>query len=292
MKKYYSIGLTILFFTLITSIISPSVAIEGNAQGKPIKEVEEDFSTPTQKPTSTPVAKGLTRQSASSSAEPTEKPKTVASQKMVVYKGEVSATPSAVGKFLVTTAEGQKNVDTDKSTRVYIFDKGQKTIASVSKIKMGDKSVSIGQVTEDGKALLAKYVLIMRNTPTEKTKNAKYGIVSSREASSSSSFVLQIKSPSKDEKTENYLINAETTVKVKDVENPQLSDIKIGDRVTFTFYVDEKTNQNIITRIFSIPGRAAGLLKDIRDASAAAEKQTADEKSIKSSAKPSATPKR
>jgi hypothetical protein len=287
MKKYYSIGLTILFFTILTSVISPTVAIEGNAQ---VKEVEEDFSTsPTPKVAATPAVKGLTKQSPQTSSTPAAR--NTANQKMIVYKGEVSATPSAVGKFLITTADGQKNIDTDKSTKVFIFDKGTKIVSLVSKIKIGDNAIAIGSIVEDGKALLAKYVVINKNPPLDNPRNAKYGLVSSREASGTAAFVLQIKSPSKDEKVASYTVNAETVVKVKDNDSSKLSDIKIGDRVTFTFYVDEKTKQNIITRIFVIPGRAAGLLKDIRDASAAAEKQSRDEENLKSTAKPSTSPK-
>ncbi|MDQ3098471.1 MAG: hypothetical protein M3Q44_01885 [bacterium] len=273
MKKYYSIALTILFFSIVTSVISPTVTIEGNAQ---VKEIEEDFST------------SPTPKSSGSSASP--QARSTSNQKTIVYKGEISATPSSVGKFLVSTADGQKNVDTDKSTKVYIFDKGIKTASTVARIRMGDNSATIGQLTEDGKALLAKYILITRNPLTDKPRSAKYGLVSSREASGTAAFILQIKSPSKDEKVANYTVNAETVVKVKDIDTSKLSDIKIGDRVTFTYYVDEKTGQNIITRIFVIPGRASGLLKDLRDASAAAEKQARDEQNLKSTAKPTVSP--
>ncbi len=286
MKKYYSIGLTILFFSIVTSVISPTVAIQGNAASpSPSALPEEDFSSDTPKPTNTPVARGLTRNASASAS-----PQAQTSGKTIVYKGEVTATPSAVGKFIVSTADGQKNVDTDKSTKVWIFDKGQKTVSTVSKIKMGDSVAAIGQMTSDNKALLARFVLVMRNQPQEKPRSAMYGVVSNREASGSAAFVLEIKSPNKDDKN-NYLVNAETTVKVKDNEAPKLSDIKIGDRVTFTYYKDDKTNENVITRIFVIPGRAAGLLKDIRDASAAAEKQNQDEEKLKSTAKPTSSPK-
>lgn len=287
MKKYYSIGLTVLFFTIVTSVISPTVAIEGNAQST--KDVVEDFSTATPKITASPVARGLTTRNASASGAPQENNSGSSNQKMIVYKGEVTATPSAVGKFLITTADGQKNVDTDKATKVFLFDKGVKSVISISKVKIGDSAVAIGQMTEEGKALLAKFVLVTRNAPAEKARNAKYGIVSSREASGSAAFVLSIKSPGKDDKVTDYTVNADTVVKVKDLDAPKLSDIKIGDRVTFTFYVDDKSGKNIITRIFVIPGRAAGLLKDIRDASAAAEKQSNDEKNLKATAKPSAS---
>lgn len=280
MKKYFSICLTILFFTLITSIISPTIAVNGNAA---TTLPEEDFSaTPTAKAKSTPA-------SLSSSPKATGSAQ-AANVKTTVYKGEISATPSAVGKLLISTNTGEKNVDTDKATRVFIFDKNLKTASTVQRIKKGDNAVAIGALTADKKSLLAKYIFILKDTATQNSRKSQYGVITSREASGTAAFVLQIKNPGKDEKNESYTVNAETTVRVKDIETPKLSDIKIGDRVTFTYYIDEKTNANIITRIFVIPGRAAGLLKEIRDASAAATKQQKEEEKLNATAKPSVRP--
>lgn len=283
MKKYYSIGLTIVFFAFLTSLISPNVVVNTQAQ---TNEIEEDFSTPVPNASQTP--KSSSTAAAKASTNPTTNPETQ-SKKMIAYKGDISATPSAIGKLLILTPDGQKNIDTDKLTKVFVYDKGIKTISTVAKIKMGDQSSIIGAPTTDGKSLLAKYILINRNPIQEPPKSSKYGLVASREASGTAAFVLQIKSPNKDEETTNYIVNNETTVTVKDNDSSKLSDIKIGDRVTFTFYKDEKTNNNLITRVFVIPGRAAGLLKDIREASAVAEKQAKDQDNNKTSPKPTAT---
>lgn len=257
MKKTYTGLFTLIFFTLLTSAIVPVAAIDTKTN-----QVTEDFS---ESPTPKAAVKSA---STSPSAVPT------VSTKTTVYKGEVSATPSAIGKFLVKTDDGDKNVDTDKKTKVFSFDTGKRVASTVSKLKVTDKVVVVGNLTSDNKSLLATYVLVFNKKAPEQTRNSMYGTVSSREASGSA-FTLVVKSPNKDEST-NFLLNSSSNLKVKDLENPKLSDIKIGDRVTLIYTIDNGVNT--ITRIFAIPGRAAGLLREIRESSGSA------------SASPSASP--
>lgn len=287
MKKTYSGIFTLIFFTLLTSAIVPVAAIDNK-----VSQVTEDFSV-------SPTPKGAVKAASTSpSALPT------VSTKTTIYKGDVSATPSAIGKFLVKTDEGDKNVDTDKKTKVYSFDTGKRVATTVSKLKVSDKVVIVGNMTSDNKSLLASYVLVFNKKVAEPTKNAMYGTVSSREASGSA-FTLVVKSPSKDETT-SFLINSSTSVKVKDLENPKLSDIKIGDRVTLIYTIDGGVNT--VTKIFAIPGRASGLLREIRESSgsastspvaspspsvkgAATTKTSSPSATAKSTVKPSATVK-
>jgi hypothetical protein len=268
MRKTYTGIFTIIFFTLLTSTIIPVAAIDNKA-----KQVTEDFSE-------SPTPKGTVK-SASTAPE-------AITNKILIYKGEVSATPSAIGKFLVKTDSADKNIDTDKNTKVYNYDSGKRAVSAVNKLKVTDKVVVIGNNTADNKSLLANYVMVFNKQPTEKLKSAMYGIVSSREATGSS-FTLEVKNPLKDEST-HFILNQSTSVSVKDLEYPKLSDIKIGDRVTLVYTTENELNT--ATRIFAIPGRASGLLREIRESSNAAVATASASPSVKSATttKPSATP--
>ncbi len=249
-KKSYSGIFTIIFFVLIVSSIVPVAALENKTLP------EEDFSSPT--------AKGAVK--AATTAPQASTGAVAASSKIVVYKGEVSATPSAIGKFLVKTNEGDKNVDTDKKTKVFAYDATRKTVTTVARLKVTDKVIVVGQVTTDGKSLLAQHILVITKKTVDQEKSALYGTVSNREASGSA-FTISVKSPSQNDEEE-LTLNANTAVTVKDVEAPKLSDIKIGDRVTLTYYT--QNNVNYATRVLAIPGRAAGLLREIRESSSSA----------------------
>jgi hypothetical protein len=253
MKKYYSLLSTIIVFTILTSTITPVIGQETSTP-KP---------TPTGKATATPAS----AKTATSSAAPKTESSTT---KTTVYKGEVSATPSAIGKFLVKVADQEKNVDTTKTTKVLSFEK-VKTVITVPKLKVGDSVAVIGQLSDDSKTLIAKYILVLSKNAPENNKKSLYGTVSSKESTDTNTFILQIKSPSKDEKEDKYILNAETSIKVKDLEAPKQNDIKIGDRVTLTYTEDTETGTKTVTRIFAIPGRAAGLLRDIRESSTSAK---------------------
>lgn len=286
-NKYVQIAITVTIFTTIMSIISPVVSIQSNAA---TKDVEEDFST-----SATPKGKVLAATSsaaatakASTKASDTATPKPVKqSSKNTVYKGEISATPSAVGKFNVTTSDGEKTIDTEKTTKVFILDKNQKTPSTVAKLKVGDKVIVIGNMSDDDKTLVAKFVMVIKTTTSETPHAAMYGVVTSREASGSA-FILHIKGPT-DDKDKPFTLNNDSVIKVKDLDAPKLSDVKIGDRVTLT-YATDTLGINHITRIYVIPGRASGLLRDIRESSAAADKAEKDEKQLNAKVSPSASP--
>lgn len=262
-KKTYPLLFTGIFFLTLVSGITQVGAIESKAM-----PIDEDFSTPTPKgavkaATATPSAKAVASASASSSAASKS---TITLSKATIYKGEVSATPSAVGKLLVKTDSGDKNIDTDKVTKIYTYDSGRRVAMTLTKVRVPDKVVVIGETNETSKALLARYVMVMNKQADDMSRGSMYGVVSSREASGAA-FTLQVKSPNKDE-TMNFVLNASSIITVKDVTAPKLSDIKIGDRVTLT-YVTTK-DLSTITRIHSIPGRAAGLLRDIRESTGSA----------------------
>lgn len=263
MKKNYPIAITVIIFTILMSTISPVVGQESKIAT--ILPSATPKATASAKPTVTPQSTKI----ASSSAIPKSQ---ISNDKLKVYKGEISATPSAIGKFLVKVAGEDKNVDTNKTTKVFIFDK-IKTISTVAKLKLGDQVVVIGEISDDTKTMTAKYVLVIRNELDASSRKSLYGTVSNRESTDTETFILTIKSPIKDQKEDKYVLNKDTVIKVKDIDSPKLNDIKIGDRVTLVYAEDSETGTKTVTRIYAIPGRAAGLLRDIRESSLSADKK-------------------
>jgi hypothetical protein len=286
-KKTYSALFTIIFFVLITSAIVPVGAVQEDFSDSPSpKATAKTTASPKVAAASTSASPSATPKSSISPSPSSKANQDTPTEKMSVLKGEVSATPSAIGKFLINVDGSDKNVDTDKKTKVYSFDSGKKTAITVSKLKIKDKVVVIGQTTADTKSFLARYILVMNNPVASLKRNSMYGIVATREASGAA-FIIDVKSPNKDDEKK-FTLNSSTVVIVKDIENPKLSDIKIGDRVTLTYYKDGTTN--FATRILSNPGRAAGLLKDIRDASTSASPKASTSALPTATAKSSASP--
>ncbi|MDQ3239012.1 MAG: hypothetical protein M3P33_00670 [bacterium] len=265
MKNNLSIIFTLLTFVLITQAITPVFGVTGP---------DEDFSTSTPIASTKPIATA-TGQVKSATAPPIASPSAVIKQpinslskngKLITISGTLSATPSAIGKFLIKREDVGQSIDTDKNTKIIsISSTNQKTKILLSKIKINSPIIVVGEKSLTGNIFLASYVI----SPTQtivKPKVPSYGVVSNREASGAATFILEIKSPNSEEKTK-FVINSETTVKVKELVAPKLSDIKIGDRVTLLSYFDEKLGVNFVTHIFAIPGRASGLLRDMREAS-------------------------
>jgi hypothetical protein len=282
MKRYYSIIFTIFAFSLLTQSVVPVVALEElpdeNFEESPSPKASVKATT-TPKPVATSAVKAATATSTPKGSAAA----VVSNAKLTVLRGTLSATPSAVGKLLVKNSDGDdNNVDTDKNTKIFsISETGVKSKTTLSKFKLNDKVIAVGNKNSDGKSLLATY-LIQNNQVEDIPRTGVYGVISTREASGAAAFKLEVKSPNKDEK-QNFIVNADTVVRVKDIDSPKLSDIKIGDRVTLLAYKDEKTDVNFVTRIFVLPGRAAGLLRDIREASASASPATTPKSSAAAS---------
>ena len=174
-------------------------------------------------------------------------------EKLRSRRGHVFGTITSISGTTInieTKKETVKTIFTDNVTKfVQVGQGGKKTIA-LSDLKVGDKISAVG-IAKDENSGLARFVVKFNRSILR--RHAVFGTV---------------KSISKDALTLTHLIytdkiftvktTTDTKIKIKDIENASLSDIKVGDRVAASGTID---NKGVITakRIFVIPGNFAGV---------------------------------
>lgn len=158
--------------------------------------------------------------------------------------------------------------------------KGKPTVKDIAK---GD-AVAVASSDQSTASLIT---IAAKGTLTPTRSRVFFGIVSSREATSSGT-ILSLKHP-KDDTFAKALVSTQTTITAKGIDKPTIDDIKASDKVAVSGADDAKEILQA-KRLFLLPGRARGLLDRLASPSASPSKGALPTAASKASANPKGSP--
>ncbi len=174
----------------------------------------------------------------------------LAAQKEIKSRAWSGVIKSISGNSIfIASKDGSREIRVSDQTRIVRAER--KESIGFSDLKVGDFVMAMGQV--NGNILGAKLIMVTPAKKPETRRHAVHGIVQSIMGQT-----LTLKHPKQD-KTYQVLVGTDTKIKIKGLELPTLTDIKVGDRVTATGTIEN----NVLTarHLFVIPGKAQGLQK-------------------------------